>query len=200
VEPKRPTAAAQGAATRERILREAFSLIGEVGWANVSTRLLARRAGVNGALLNYHFRGKDDLLREAATAGMADLIAPAMERMLAAPDAGRAVADVLRFLAGQLTPAQARTLLELSMRAFDDVEIRRLMTAELEAFRSLVAQAIRRPGVDGRGAAVLLVGALDGVLLHRAVDPGTDVEAAARALEQLLACPADPTEDEEESE
>lgn len=86
------TAAARGAATRDRILRTAFALVGEVGWANVSTRLLARRAGVNVALLNYHFRSKDALLRDAAAAGIAELMGPAIERMVAVPDAGQAVA------------------------------------------------------------------------------------------------------------
>lgn len=194
---ERLTAAARGAATRERILREAFTLIGEVGWANVSTRLLARRAGVNAALINYHFRSKNALLREAAAAGIGEVVGPAVERMLGAADAGRATADLLRFLASELTRAQGRSLLELSMRALDDPEIKRLMMAELEAFRSLVVQGLRRPGLDPRGAAVLLVGILDGVLLHRMIDPGTDVDAAARALEQLLAAPADGPEEKE---
>lgn len=197
---ERLTAAAQGAATRERILREAFTLIGEVGWTNVSTRLLARRAGVNAALINYHFRSKDALLREAAAAGVAELVGPAVERMLGAVDAGRAIADLLRFLAGELTPAQGRSLLELSMRALDDAEIRRLMMAELEAFRSLVVQGLRRPGLDPGGAAVLLVGMVDGVLLHRMIDPSTDVDGAARALEQLLAAPGGGSEEQEERE
>ena len=85
------------------------------------------------------------------------------------------------------------------MRPLDDGEIRTLLTAELEAFRSLVVQGLRRPGLDASGVAVLLVGALDGVLLHRAIDPSTDVEAAARALEQLLARANDPTQDEEKN-
>src|SRR5215469_17049376 len=73
------TAAARGAATRERILREAFVLIGDVGWSRVTTRLLGRRAGVNAALINHHFRCKDSLLREAAAAGIAELLGPAIE-------------------------------------------------------------------------------------------------------------------------
>jgi hypothetical protein len=94
-----------------------------------------------------------------------------MERMVRAPGAGRAVAGVLRSLASELTLAQACTLLERSIRALDD-EIRRLMRAELGAFRSLVAQAIRRTGLDVRGTAALLMGALDGMLLQRVIDLG----------------------------
>jgi AcrR family transcriptional regulator len=183
------TAAARGAATRERILREAFVLIGEVGWSRVTTRLLARRAGVNAALINYHFRSKDSLLREAAAAGIAELVGPAIERVVNAVDAGGAVADVLRFLAGELTPAQGRSFLELSMRALDDAEVGRLMTVQLRAFRSLLAGRIARSDVDRVGLAVILVGLLDGVLLQRTIDPETDVEAAAHALEQLLRAP-----------
>ena len=91
--------------------REPFALIGEVGCANVSTRLVAGRAGVNNALINYHVRTKDALLRTAAATGVAELVGPALERMLAAADIGWGMADTLRFLAGGLTAPQARTLL-----------------------------------------------------------------------------------------
>jgi len=191
------TAAARGAATRKRIIREAFVLIGEVGWSRVTTRLLASRAGVKAALINYHFRSKDSLLREAAAAGIAELVGPAIDRMVRAGDPAMAIADVLRFLAGELTPAQGRSFLELSMRALDDAEVGRLMTEQLRAFRSLVAQGPARPDVEPTGLAVILVGLLDGVLLQRTIDPETDVDAAARALRRLLRAPDGTTPEEE---
>lgn len=72
------------------------------------------------------------------------------------------------------------------------------MTAELDAFRSVVAGMIRRPDLDPAGVAILLVGMLDGVLLHRIVDPSTDVEAAARVLERLFAPAGGDLDDAEE--
>ena len=48
--------------TRARLLSAASELIAERGWASVSTRDLAARAGVNPALVNYHFGGKSQLL------------------------------------------------------------------------------------------------------------------------------------------
>ena len=47
---------------REKILAAADQLFGEVGFDVASTREIAERAGVNKAMLYYHFKGKDELL------------------------------------------------------------------------------------------------------------------------------------------
>lgn len=46
---------------RERILAAADALFGEVGFDAASTREVGERAGVNKALIHYHFAGKDGL-------------------------------------------------------------------------------------------------------------------------------------------
>lgn len=48
-------------ATAARILRAADALLAERGYDGVSTRDVARRAGVNKALIFYHFGSKDEL-------------------------------------------------------------------------------------------------------------------------------------------
>ncbi|WP_288047924.1 helix-turn-helix domain-containing protein, partial [Nocardia sp.] len=52
--------AERGRATRERLLEAAVSLIGEVGWSGVSTRMVAQRAGVNAGVVHYHFASVSD--------------------------------------------------------------------------------------------------------------------------------------------
>ena len=51
--------------TRERILTAALELFSERSFEGATTRQIAERAGVAQPLLNYHFRGKDDLWRAA---------------------------------------------------------------------------------------------------------------------------------------
>lgn len=45
----------------ERLLEAAFDVFSERGFAGTSTREICRRAGVNGAALNYHWGSKDRL-------------------------------------------------------------------------------------------------------------------------------------------
>ena len=47
-----------GAATRKLILQAARQRLVEHGYANLNVRDIARAAGVNHALIGYHFHGK----------------------------------------------------------------------------------------------------------------------------------------------
>ena len=52
----------EGADTRAKILAAAFRRMATEGYAALSVREIARDAGVNHALINYHFRTKDQLV------------------------------------------------------------------------------------------------------------------------------------------
>src|ERR687895_254921 len=52
--------------TRQRLLAAAAQLIAEFGWGGVRTRAVAERAGLPHGTVSYHFRGKQELLTEAA--------------------------------------------------------------------------------------------------------------------------------------
>ena len=54
----------RGEATRLSILDAAERCFAEAGFDGVSLRTITERAGVDLALVNYHFRSKDNLLRE----------------------------------------------------------------------------------------------------------------------------------------
>lgn len=53
-----------GNATREQILDVALDCIQREGLASLTTRLIAERAGVNVAAVNYHFGSKEALINE----------------------------------------------------------------------------------------------------------------------------------------
>lgn len=51
----------RGDATRDALLQAALDIFGRDGFHAASTRAIARAAGVNQALIGYHFRGKQGL-------------------------------------------------------------------------------------------------------------------------------------------
>jgi TetR/AcrR family transcriptional regulator len=59
----------QANATRERILEAALQVFAEHGFDGATTREIGARAGINHAMIGYHFKGKDALWR-AAVGGM----------------------------------------------------------------------------------------------------------------------------------
>ena len=67
-------------ATRQALLRAGAELFAEAGFAGVRVEALARRAGVNKAMINYHFGGKRKLYEAVLKAGFGEL-ATLVERL-----------------------------------------------------------------------------------------------------------------------
>ena len=57
-----PGSGGAGTATRDAILRAARTRLIETGYAHLNVRDIAREAGVNHALIGYHFHGKQQLV------------------------------------------------------------------------------------------------------------------------------------------
>jgi AcrR family transcriptional regulator len=187
---------ARGAATRQRIIEATIEVIAERGWAAVTTREVARRAGVQQAQLGYHFGSKDGLLRAAIVTAFDEMMAAMGDQLSGPPD------QALDFgaLLGGLHAADADTrltlvgaeALSLSLR---DPELGAWMRDELARLRDTLADRLRsardagafRTDLEPDAVAVLLAALLDGLLLYRAVDPALDLRSAARALDALLA-------------
>ncbi len=54
--------------TRDSIMQTAIQILGRDGMSGLTTRAIAREAGVNQALINYHYQNKSNLLVEMARA------------------------------------------------------------------------------------------------------------------------------------
>ena len=65
ISPSSVTAPRRGDDTRERLLDAIETLIGDNGFQTLTHRLIAQRADVHVALLNYHFGSKEQLIEEA---------------------------------------------------------------------------------------------------------------------------------------
>jgi AcrR family transcriptional regulator len=114
--------------TKDRLLDAAQNLFAERGFAEVSVRELASVADVNVAAINYHFHGKENLIREVIVRRFIlqrDRILSALDRLLSAADQPPRVEEVIRVLVRQhlggalAAPGMAR-FLTLMSRDFHD--------------------------------------------------------------------------------
>jgi AcrR family transcriptional regulator len=186
---------AVSAPTREKLMAAAAELIAEVGWGRVTTRAVAERAGLPHGAVSYHFRGKQELLTEAAMYAFAQAV-PADEFAALA-----GVEDLIGLIAAEIggqgatSPALTRLMFEAMREAERDPGLRERMGAMLARYRELMVQAVRAEqergavftGAPADAIATLLGAVGDGLLLHALLDPGLDVQPALDALRALLA-------------
>lgn len=187
--------AARGESTRAQLLAAAGGLIAESGWGAVSTRMVAERAGVNPALVHYHFRSLPALLREAAMVALGEAFRPAIDAFAAAPSVGEGLTACMDVLEGQDWSAESSgVVLEAAVQATRDAHLAERVAEMLVGWRGALAERIDAeraagtlpPDTDPQPLAVALAAFLDGLLLHRLIDPGLPMGAAGRALVALL--------------
>jgi AcrR family transcriptional regulator len=186
--PDDKTSGGRGEATRRRILAVTAGLIGERGWSGFSTRDIAAAAGVTQGVVTYHWRSKDDLVREAALRAAADSLEPVTGALRAGPTVRSALERMLVLIdAVRHQPALTALLFETMLHAGRDEPLRERLAVMVREFRAELAHALEREGAaepDTQAAA--LAAALDGLLLHAVVDTELDVAAAGAALLALL--------------
>lgn len=81
-----PRAQARGEETRDALVQAGLELFGKQGYHGTSSRALAETAGVNQALIGYHFGGKQGLylaVFELVAAGLNERFGPAKEAVSA---------------------------------------------------------------------------------------------------------------------
>jgi AcrR family transcriptional regulator len=180
----------KGEATRTRILTAAIEEIAEHGLGGARMRSIAERAGVNNALLHYHFRTREDLLVEAATTAFA-----AMAEMAESPLRSESVADGLddmSELIGSIDPAEPgwQVIMEVMLHTRRIPRLEEFTLGFLDRYRAMLEERLDRAVADGRlpegtdtsGLALALMAALDGLGIYGYVDPDLDVARAGRAI------------------
>ncbi len=181
--------------TRGRLLAAAASLVAERGWGSVTTRAVAERAGVNQALVHYHFGTMDSLLREAVMARLQPEVQALVDELLderPIPESIRRVMELLdRF---DLNTEVGVLMAEALLQATRDERISLAMGEVVGSFstmlepRLVLAQerGVIRDDVDPESLGLVLAAMLDGFLIQRMADPEADPERAASTLIQLL--------------
>jgi AcrR family transcriptional regulator len=189
---RRGRAASTG--TRRRLLRAAAELIAELGWGSVTTRAVATRAGLPHGAVSYHFRGKQELLTEAALEVFEQAIPLAeLEKLDALSDF---VALLEPWLGEQGGDAQliSRVGIEAMLESERNPVLRDRMAKLLRDFREVLAEIAKAghecgtvpAGVPPRALATLLAAVGDGLFLHARIDPDLDAAGALNALRALL--------------
>lgn len=191
--PDTRTSVERGASTRRAILEAAAELIAEHGWGSVSTRSIAERADVPHGAVSYHFRGKGEVLREAALMATEALFTEAL------PTAeGATVHDVVaaaaQWYGRGLSERRQALVVEVMMACTRDAELRERFTELLGRYRTLLidmigaeqARGAITPDIDAAALASVLIAALDGMLLHTLAAPSYDVVRATEALNALV--------------
>ncbi|MEU3454152.1 TetR family transcriptional regulator [Micromonospora sp. NPDC006766] len=180
------------AGTRQKLIDGALAAIRVHGIAGVSARTVAAAAGVNQALVFYHFGTVDDLLAEACRSATEARVAAYRERFAEVRslrellDLGRAlheqervqgnVAVLAQLLAGAQTDPR---LAESTAAALG------LWTAEIEAvLRRLLRDSPAAPVADPAGLARAISAAFVGLELFEGVD-AAGAHAALNALDRL---------------
>ena len=186
------TAADRGRDVRLRLLSAAAELIAELGWSAVSTRLLAERAGVTPGLVHYHFPSLQALLRDAALGMISDLLS-GIESLF---DDARALDCGVEMMLGSLdayTGSDRPSLLftETYLAAIRDETLRIELIALVDEFRRKLARWLSENGAKTPDdTAAVLAAAIDGVMLHRTLNPQLTSSAVSPVLRRLVApCP-----------
>jgi AcrR family transcriptional regulator len=178
----------RGREVRRRLLRAACELVPERGWTGVSTRTVAERAGVAPGLVHYHFASLQALLAEAAI-GWLRAVVDDLDAVLERCRTPAELVDVLLGEVERYTGTDPASLLavEAYLAATRDQELRRELAAVLSDFRRRIAAWLDEQAVPGPEAtAAVLAAAIDGVLLHRALDPQSSAAAVAPVLRRVV--------------
>lgn len=128
--------------TRARILDAAFRRLATEGYAALSVREIARDAGVNHALINYHFRTKDQLVIEVLDAANRRLLAR-QSAMYGRPGGfAQKWAEARRFYEDDLASGFVRVQAELWAASLSNPELRDKFLPRLLAWKRLVRDAV----------------------------------------------------------
>jgi AcrR family transcriptional regulator len=171
------------------VLDAAADLVGELGWGRVSTRAVAERAGVRPGLVHYHFGSQQELLAEAATGRIATLAGQGLDALEDAPDLASGLA-LLRESVAHIDAADPVHLLmaETHLAASRDPALAAALRAVVGDFRTRLAGWLISRGVPAGTAeesAALLTAVLDGIALHRALDPALPLRGVDTVLAAL---------------
>ena len=181
-----PTSAERGQAVRRRLLDAAAELIPELGWSGVSTRVLAERAAVTPGLVHYHFASLRQLLTEAVLRTARQLLEQPLALLDQAPDAATGIDRLFGVLDAYTgTDPTSLLLVEAYLAATRDAALRTELATLIGEFRAELAGWLRArgQGASSEAIAVVLAAAIDGVMLHRGLDPAVELGPVATVLQ-----------------
>jgi AcrR family transcriptional regulator len=172
------TQAERRARTRQALLEATIGLLAEAGYAGVTTRGVAKRAGVTPGALQHHFEGRAQLVSAAAEHLRLELVRDLVART---PTAGRSERELAEELLDRLWEMHKGPLIvavaELLVAARTDAELRDLLAPmqrqAVAATGTVAAQFFPRaaPAVALPALMETALAAMRGLALLGFVDP-----------------------------
>ncbi len=190
-EDKAPT----GALTRQRLLSASAELIVERGWSAVTTRAVAERAGVNQALVHYHFGSIDNLRRDSVVAQLMPAIGELVDELLDERPLTESIPRVMRLIDGFDLGTETGVLMaEALLQATRDPSMAEAMGGVMASWgdllgpRLVVAQerGVVRADIPAERLTSVLASFLDGFLIQRMADPTLEADQLADTLVRLI--------------
>ncbi len=175
--------------TRDKLLRATQEALVEDGFAHLSARTVATRAGVNQALVFYHFGTVSELVEAAAQSLADESVAHYRERFATVDSLGGLLGLGEEVHARERATGNVAVMAQLMAGAQRDEVLARAARYAMDLWRQEVEVVVRRvlePSpvaevVDARGLAQAISAAFIGLELYEGVDP----EGAAAALASL---------------
>lgn len=128
--------------TKARILEAAFQRLAREGYGALSIREIAKDAGVNHALVNYHFKSKEQLVIAVLDEANRRLLAR-QQRLYAAPGGyADKWAQARRFYENDLASGFVRVLMELHAASMSNPVLREEFQPRMQAWFDVVGQAV----------------------------------------------------------
>jgi AcrR family transcriptional regulator len=135
---------ARSEATRRALTEACIASLTELGAAGTSAREVARRAGVNQALVFYHFGSMNALLLAALDRVSEERLAAYGQVIAEAKDVGALFEQARRVLTQDLDRNHVAVLVELVAAARGDAEMLKQVNARLAPWKVLAENAVRR--------------------------------------------------------
>jgi AcrR family transcriptional regulator len=165
MDPGAPAGSTRGDTTRDALIQAAIEIFGRDGFAAASTRAISEAAGVNQALISYHFGGKPGLYL-AALKLIADSVVARIGPLLSAIEAELAASEDAA--TDEESAQRARALLHELTDAF----VKMLTSDESAAWARLILREQQDPS---EGFDVLYYG-----IMHRMLGVATRLVARCR--------------------
>ena len=180
--------ASQSEDTKRRLMNATRELVVAKGWSAASSRAIAERAGVNHALINFHFKGKTGLFR-ATLDRCVDQIEKQFGPWMAASSFSAYIDTCVESIPKVRQNSNFQFLLAAMLEGAHDAGIKAAVIDQTNAFRNglrvfLTGQGL--PEKDVERYATIMAAAMDGLMIHFMLDPSTDAEGALRAFEEMI--------------
>ncbi len=179
---------------KDRILAAAVEELADVGWSGSRTRSIANRAGVNKALVHYHFSSMEDLLIEAIASTFSRLAEAATDSLTA--ESVRSGMDEMLDMLADIDPHDTfwRVLMEAILQTPSVPRLGEWTLGLLETYRKAMHQRLDAavddgelpPNADTEGLSLGLMALLDGLGMYAFVNPDYDTRRAGKAIITLL--------------